>query len=290
MKSARCRKNDFSRPWRAAGRCRSTSCIGAKRASKPGDIRSLADIEKIPPYTVHELRESIERNPPWGDYLGVSLADGAKMPLVLQTCGGTTGLPRPMIYAPRDREVMSIMGGRRLMHAGRAPGRSRAGHDVAGPDQRRHDGARIHLEVHRRDCTDDRAAAPPRRRGARSSSRKAWKTTVMLGIPSYIRHLGIVARDEMNIDPRSLGIRLICCGLGPETARRARRVMGRQGHAAVRHQRIRHDVRRMSVPARLSHIRRCVSARDGGPETHKPVPHGEKGNTLITACISTRRR
>ena len=38
----------------------------------------------------------------------------------------------------------------------------------------------------------------------------------MLGIPSYIRHLGIVARDEMNIDPRSLGVRLICCGLGPE--------------------------------------------------------------------------
>jgi phenylacetate-CoA ligase len=35
-----------------------------------GDIHCLDDIEKIPPYTVHDLRESIERNPPWGDYWG----------------------------------------------------------------------------------------------------------------------------------------------------------------------------------------------------------------------------
>jgi len=84
-----------------------------------GDIRGLADICRIPPYTVHHLRESIERCPPFGDYMGIELG---KFPLVLQTSGGTTGLPRPMLYAPRDREVMNILGGRRYYLQGIRPG------------------------------------------------------------------------------------------------------------------------------------------------------------------------
>ena len=43
------------------------------------------------------------------------------MPLILQTSGGTTGLPRPMIFTPRDREVMNIITGRRLYMQGVRP-------------------------------------------------------------------------------------------------------------------------------------------------------------------------
>src|SRR6478609_5960728 len=86
----------FQRHWNNAGMAR-------------GDIKSLDDLVKIPPYTVHDIRASIERNPPFGDFMGVSPADGAHMPLVLQTSGGTTGLPRPMLYAPQDRETMAIV-------------------------------------------------------------------------------------------------------------------------------------------------------------------------------------
>ena len=89
----------YQRHWRAAG-------------LEPGDIRSLDDLKKIPPYTVHDLRESIERAPPFGDYMGIRLGE---FPLVLQTSGGTTGLPRPMLYSPRDREVTNILGGRRFI-------------------------------------------------------------------------------------------------------------------------------------------------------------------------------
>ena len=88
----------------------------------PGDIRTLDDLTKLPPYTVKELRESIDRNPPFGDFMGISPADGARMPLVLQTSGGTTGLPRPMLYAPQDRETMAILGGRRFALQGVRPG------------------------------------------------------------------------------------------------------------------------------------------------------------------------
>ena len=192
----------YQRHWRKAG-------------LEPGDIRGLADIEKIPSYDVHDLRESIERNPPWGDYWGVTLEDGARLPMVLQTSGGTTGLPRPMIYSPRDREVMSIMGGRRLLMQGVRPGdlvqiTMSLGLTNAGMMAReyvwKYTGA-IPL------MTGSGAATPTRRQ---IELMQGWKSTVLLGIPSYIRHLGIVARDEMNIDPRSLSVRLICCGLGPE--------------------------------------------------------------------------
>ena len=254
-----------------------------KAGLEPGDIRSLADIEKIPPYTVHDLRESIERNPPWGDYWGVTLADGAKMPLVLQTSGGTTGLPRPMIYAPRDREVMSIMGGRRLIMQGVRPGdlvqvTMSLGLTNAGMMVReyiwKYTGA-IAL------TTGSGAATPTRRQIELAQS---WKTTVMLSIPSYIRHLGIVARDEMNIDPRSLGVRLICCGLGPEPRDALEELWG----AKVMQQYGTNESGMMSAECPFQHgfhiFEDAYLLEMADPETHKPVPHGEKGNTLIT-CL-----
>jgi phenylacetate-CoA ligase len=248
-----------------------------------GDIHCLDDIEKIPPYTVHDLRESIERNPPWGDYWGVSLNDGAKMPLVLQTSGGTTGLPRPMIYAPRDREVMSIMGARRLLMQGVRPGdlvqvTMSLGLTNAGMMVReylwKYTGA-IAL------TTGSGAATPTRRQ---IELAQAWKTTVMLGIPSYIRHLGIVARDEMKIDPRSLGIRLICCGLGPETRDALEELWG----AKVMQQYGTNESGMMSAECPFQHgfhiFEDAYLLEIADPETHEPVPHGEKGNTYIT-CL-----
>ncbi len=48
---------------------------------------------------------------------------------------------------------------------------------------------------------------------------KAWKINVILGFPAYLRHMALVARDEMGIDVRTLGIRLIGTHLGREDRR-----------------------------------------------------------------------
>src|SRR6266511_4183750 len=98
----------YQRHWKAAG----MAC---------GDIRGLDDLQRIPPFSVHDLRDAIARNPPWGDFIGIDPAADAPMPLVLQTSGGTTGLPRPMLYSPRDREVMNVITGRRLYMQGVRP-------------------------------------------------------------------------------------------------------------------------------------------------------------------------
>lgn len=85
-----------------------------KAGLKSGDIRTLDDLQIIPPYSVADLRESIERAPPFGDQIGIDWDTSKPIPLLLQTSGGTTGLPRPMIYTPQDRETMNIISSRRL--------------------------------------------------------------------------------------------------------------------------------------------------------------------------------
>ncbi len=78
------------------------------------------------------------------------------MPLVLQTSGGTTGLPRPMLYSPHDREIMAILGARRYAMQGMRPGDMvlvafSLGLSNGGLRQ-----SRDPLEIHGRGAGDDR--------------------------------------------------------------------------------------------------------------------------------------
>jgi phenylacetate-CoA ligase len=192
----------FQRHWGNAG-------------MEPGDVKGLDDLQKVPPYDVSHIRDSIARNPPFGDFMGLSPADGARMPLVLQTSGGTTGLPRPMLYCPQDRETMAILGGRRFAMHGIRPGdlvlitySFGLGNGGMAPREAiwRYTGA---VPV-----TAGSGAGTPTRRQIELI--KAWGIQVILGFPSYLRHMAIVARDEMGIDPKSLGIRLLGTHLGME--------------------------------------------------------------------------
>lgn len=183
-----------------------------------GDIRTLEDLRCVPPYDVSHLRKSIEEHPPFGDFMGLSPADGARMPLVLQTSGGTTGMPRPMLYSPQDRQGMAIIGARRLAMIGVRPGdmvlcaySMGLANGGMGPREALwfYSGA---VGV----MTGSGANTPTRRQ---IEIIKAWKVNVILGFPSYLRHMALVARDELGIEPRSLGIRVIGTHLGMEEAK-----------------------------------------------------------------------
>ena len=45
---------------------------------------------------------------------------------------------------------------------------------------------------------------------------RAWKCKFLVGFPAYLRHMALVARDELGIDPRSLGIKALISHLGVE--------------------------------------------------------------------------
>jgi phenylacetate-CoA ligase len=99
----------FARLWEKAG-------VSAK------DLRNLDDLWKFPTYDVDDIRESIERNPPWGDYQGVSPNSAEREPLRCYMSGGTTGKSRPTLYTQWDREVCSNFAARHLYRAGIRPG------------------------------------------------------------------------------------------------------------------------------------------------------------------------
>ncbi len=190
----------YRRHWAAAG-------------MEPGDIRGLDDLAKIPSYSVYDIRDSIARNPPWGDFMGIDFTTDEPMPLVLQTSGGTTSLPRPMLYSPRDREVMNILMGRRLFLQGLRPfdllqitfafGLSNAGMS-ARESAWKYTGA---IAV----STGSGASTPTRRQ---LEIMKDWGITFVLGFPAYLRHMAQVARDELQLDPRSLGMKGLLVHLG----------------------------------------------------------------------------
>lgn len=182
---------------------------------EPRDIRSVDDLTKIPSFSVHDLRAGLEKEPFWADYMGVDPLNDEPMPLIVQTSGGTTGLPRPMIFSPRDREVMNIMTGRRLFMQGVRPfdlvqvclsvGLTNGGL-LAREGIWKYTGA---VPV----MTGSGAQTPTRRQ---IELAQAWKTKFLVGFPAYLKHMGLVARDEMGIDPRSLGIKGLISHLGVE--------------------------------------------------------------------------
>jgi len=259
----------FQRHWNNAGMAR-------------GDIKSLDDLVKIPPYTVHDIRASIERNPPFGDFMGVSPADGAHMPLVLQTSGGTTGLPRPMLYAPQDRETMAILGGRRLSMQGVRPGDRvlvtySLGLTNGGFMGReaiwKYSGA---LPV----MTGSGTSTPTRRQ---IEIAKAWGINVILGFPAYLRHMAIVARDEMGIDPKSLKLKVLGSHLGVEDRKVIEHLWGAPCMDS-------YGINETGmVASECSHQDGMHIHEDAviieicDPETAQPVPTGERGNMFITS-------
>lgn len=258
----------FQRHWGSAG-------------MESGDIRSLDDLRKIPPYTVHDIRESIERNPPFGDFMGLSPEDGKRMPLVLQTSGGTTGLPRPMLYAPQDRETMAILGGRRFALHGIRPGdlvlvTYALGLSNGGMAPRealwRYTGA---IPV----MTGSGATTPTRRQ---IELVKAWKINAILGFPAYLRHMALVARDEVSIDVRSLGVRLIGTHLGMEDRKRIETLWG----APCFDMYGTHESGMMGAECRHQtgmHVQEDAFILEiADPDTGQILPDGERGTIYIT--------
>ena len=77
------------------------------------DIKSLADITKLPTYSKSDLMTSVEAYPPIGDFDGLSTyADDKRPPLIFQTTSGTTGRPQPLLFGPKSREVQNLLLGR----------------------------------------------------------------------------------------------------------------------------------------------------------------------------------
>lgn len=202
----------IERGWQVPFYKRHWSAVGLE----PGDIRSLDDLHKIPPYSVSDLRQSTEGVAPWADYIGIDPERDQPLPMILHTSGGTTGLPRPMIYSPIDREVMNIITGRRTYMQGVRPfdlvqitaalGLPNGGYSLR-EGLWKYSGA---VPI----MAGSGLITPTRRQ---IEIIKAWKVNFLAGFPPYLRHIGLVARDELNIDPRDLKLKGLLTHIGTES-------------------------------------------------------------------------
>ena len=88
----------------------------------PRGITTLEDLWDAPWYTVDDIRKSIDDNPPWGDYQGVTPDQALTEPMRVWMSGGTTGKSRPTFYTQWDRDAGAVLTARALYMQGIRPG------------------------------------------------------------------------------------------------------------------------------------------------------------------------
>ncbi|MEA2946724.1 MAG: phenylacetate-CoA ligase [Alphaproteobacteria bacterium] len=265
----------YRRHWPAAG-------------MEPGDIRGLDDLGKVPPFSVHDMRESVMNgpaiDPPWADYIGIDPAEDAPLPLILQTSGGTTGLPRPMIFTPRDREVMNIITGRRLYMQGVRPfdlvqvalsmGLTNGG-VLAREGIWKYTGA---VPV----MTGSGAQTPTRRQ---IELLKAWKAKFLIGFPAYLRHMGLVARDELKIDPRELPVKGLIVHLGMDDRASLEELWGAEAYDTYGCNECGTMAAECSHKSGMHIFEDAFVLEVNDPDTFEPKSDGERGVVFITTLF-----
>ncbi len=258
---------------------------------QPGDVKSLADIVRLPSYTSDDVKQSQLDAPPFGDFHGLNQHDLAHTPFKLQTSGGTTGQPRAMLSDPIAWEVQALAGARSLYIQGARPGdvmQIPATCSLAN-------GPWLQYKA----CHDFLGVLPlTTGSGVVMSSRTQIETAMRFGtnlwnaFPEYLLRLAQAARDELGIDVRSLGTKFIRSYLGPDLQGLLRRELQETWGCPV------YDIygsNEIGLGAfecthqRGLHIMEdCVFLEVVDVETGEPLLMGQKGNLVATVLFRTR--
>ena len=255
-----------------------------KHGLEPGDIRTLDDLERVPPYSVHDLRDAMGEQPPFADYIGLDPEKDAPMPLVLQTSGGTTGLPRPMLYSPRDREVFALLGARASHLRGVKPfdlvqvtlslGLANGGMQ-AREGLWKYSGA---IPV----MTGSGAATPTRRQ---LEIMKEWRVSHLQGFPAYLRHMAQVAREELGFDVRDLKLKSIFTHLGVDSREDLQDLWGTRVFDAYGTNECGAVAVDCAERSGMHVFEDAFLLEVKDPDTMKEVRDGERGTMFVTALF-----
>jgi phenylacetate-CoA ligase len=260
----------FARRWHDAG-------------FDPNSVASLDDLWRAPFYTVGDIRDSIETNPPYGDYQGVAPVDAQHEPMRLYMSGGTTGNSRPTLYTQWDREVGALLTARALYMQGIRPGDVVMNSWLYGT----HNGAWIFDEALYRwlNCIVITASA-----GTVTSSERQvelaieYGATAILTTGDYLLRLADVART-MGYDPKNdFNIRALP-NIGDRELLES--TFGVECFNSYGF----HEVQWVSVecPAHdgLHIFEDAFVVQIVDPETGEPLPDGELGSICITELYKT---
>jgi phenylacetate-CoA ligase len=186
-----------------------------------------------------------------------------------------------MLYTPQDRETMAILGARRYAMQGMRPGDKVLAALSLGLSN---GGFAL------RDTIWKYIGAIPVMTGGGNTTAtrrqieimKNWGIDIICSVPAYLRHMAIVARDELNIDPRTLGVRALHSHIGIED----RAKMEALWNAPCYDMYGTNESGMMAcecVHQNGMHIMEdAVILEVADPETGKILPEGEKGTIYIT--------
>jgi phenylacetate-CoA ligase len=174
---------------------------------EPGDIKTLEDVGKIPFTTKEDLRKSQEENPPFGDFLCVPPQEGVR---VFKTTG-TTGEPIRVILTAKDWFGVTC---EQVAFAAHGYGLKKS--DIAFLPF----GYSTVIAWWTWQVGLESLGVTVVPGGTQSSKERIkniieWKATFICGTPTYIIHLGNVAK-EMGIDlAKQSQVRIVILGGEP---------------------------------------------------------------------------
>ena len=177
-----------------------------KRGAEPGDIRTVADLARLPFTEKAELRASQRQYPPLGSHGAAPMADVVRV----HASSGTTGTPSFIGLTEHDIRRWTECIARSYWAQGLRPESVFAmglgiGFFVGGlPVAARRRGSRRHAASHRHRRIRPLDRIHPRH-----------EADVLATTPSYAIYLAELAREEVGIDPAALGIRRVMVGAEP---------------------------------------------------------------------------
>lgn len=195
----------YRRRWREAG-------------IEPGDIRSLDDIVKLPPYTSDDIKDDQQDHPPFGRGAGFDdvRAALAAQPLKLQSSGGTTGKPRMTLHGPVEWEIAGLGTARGQYLQGARPGdvmQIPATCSLANLGWAFYKACHDYLGI--LPVTTGSGIVTPSRRQIELAFDLG--TNIWLSFPEYLIRLAKAAQEEVGRDVRELRTKYLTTFLGPDT-------------------------------------------------------------------------
>jgi phenylacetate-CoA ligase len=252
---------------------------------EPSDVRSLDDVAKIPPFTSDDLKNAIAAAPPFGSHHPFGREGLARMPVKIQTSGGTTGLPRITLFDPIAIEVQAIQTARALYAQGARPGDIiQITYTNALPNAGwcAHDG--IHRWLGATPLTTGSGAVTPSERQLEYA--KAWGVNGWFARGEYLARLVEVAQ-QTGFDLRSLGTKHIHSFLGPDLEGHLRRQLEEAWGAPVYDNYGSHEIGLVAFECAAQdrkHISEdTVFVEFADVDTGAPLPWGARGNLVATS-------
>ena len=267
----------YSSRWRDAGLER-------------GDIRSLDDIERLPLFDSDDIKESLERDPPYGDFHGVDDARIQATPFKLQTSGGTTGLPRGTLSEPIAWETQALAGARAMYVQGARPGdvmQIPMTCSLANAPWLAYKACHDYLGV--LPLTTGTGVVTATRQQLEFAFR--YGTNLWTSFPEYLLRLASTCKNELGRDVRELETKFIRSFLGPDLDGALRNELQERWGCPIYDTYGTHEVGTAGFECMYQtgmHLMEdCVYLEVVDVDTGEPLPAGAQGNLVATVFFRT---